>query len=144
LNRIKVAAGIILKSAILKPVTSNKSSEQIQQILIAKRPNNKHQGGLWEFPGGKIETDESPQQALERELREEINISVLKSDFFEQIDFDYSDKKVSLLFFLVTEFSGEPKGNEGQEVRWADVSDLNQYEFPLANQEIVESLQAHI
>lgn len=136
MTRIKVAAGIILRQSV-----SNPQAHQTRQILIAKRPNDKHQGGLWEFPGGKIEINESPEQALERELQEEINIGVLKSQFFQQIDFNYSDKNVSLLFYLVSEFSGELHGVEGQEVRWVFVSDLSQYDFPSANQEIVTRLQ---
>jgi len=139
MKRVKVAAGIILK-----PVTSKKFPKPSQQVLIAKRPNEKHQGGLWEFPGGKIEANESPAQALKRELLEEIDITVIQSEFFQQIDFDYSDKNVSLLFFIVSEFSGEPKGIEGQETQWVFVNDLSRYEFPLANREIVKRLQGRV
>ena len=131
MNRIKVAAGIILRQL----------PNQKQQVLIAKRPHDKHQGGLWEFPGGKVEPKETSEQALSRELLEEINISVLKSEFFQQIDFDYFDKKVSLSFYSISEFSGEPKGLEGQETQWVFVDDLERYDFPPANQEVVAKLQ---
>jgi len=135
LKRIKVAAGIIIK-----PDTSKTSSSQIQQVLIAKRPEHKHQGGLWEFPGGKIEKDESPERALKRELKEEINILVTQADFFQQVSFDYPDKNVILHFYLVTKFVGEPKGMEKQRVKWVSINDLEQYDFPAANQEIVNRL----
>jgi len=130
LNRIKVAAGIVLRQLTI----------QSQQVLIAKRPDDKHQGGLWEFPGGKIEEGESPQQALKRELKEEINILVTQADFFQQVSFDYPDKNVILEFYLVTEFAGEPKGMEEQRIKWVSINDLERYHFPAANQEVVNRL----
>ncbi len=123
---INVAAGIILQG---------------NKVLIAKRPDNKHQGGLWEFPGGKIEGNETSDHALKRELQEELNLIVIKSEFFQKVDFDYSDKSVSLLFFVVTEFSGEPQGVEDQEIKWVCIEDLNKYDFPSANQIIVKRLK---
>ncbi len=125
---IKVVAGIIIKDG---------------QALIAKRPIDKHKGGYWEFPGGKIEAQESPQIALARELTEELNIQVKQSDFFSQVEFHYPEKTVLLDFFLVTEFDGEPKGLEGQQICWVPTKDLSNYQFPEANQKIVERLKAY-
>jgi 8-oxo-dGTP diphosphatase len=127
MTSIEVAAGIILRD---------------EQVLIAKRPNDKHKGGYWEFPGGKIEYQESPEAALFRELTEELNIVVKQSKPFSQIQFDYPEKRVLLSFFLVTEFSGEPQGLEGQEICWVAIQDLVNYQFPEANQPVVDKLIA--
>jgi len=126
-NCLKVAAGIILKG---------------DKLLIAKRPNNKHQGGLWEFPGGKVESNETNLQALKRELKEEINLDIKQANLYQEIQFNYPDKNVHLYFFMVTDFSGDAKGLEGQEIRWVAVSELDKYSFPDANQEIVKMLLA--
>lgn len=123
---IHVAAGVILNSE--------------RQVLLALRPRAKHQGGLWEFPGGKVEAGESVQDALARELLEEINLTVLESSPFLVIDHDYGDKQVKLDVWLVTKHSGVPHGSEGQEIAWVGIADLQRYQFPEANAEIVAAL----
>jgi 8-oxo-dGTP diphosphatase len=110
------------------------------QILIAKRPESAHQGGLWEFPGGKVDPGETCQQALVRELNEELAIHVAKSEPLIQIRHNYSDKSVLLDVHKVTNFSGEPKGNEGQPVAWVNPESLSQYTFPAANQPIIQAV----
>lgn len=110
------------------------------QILIAKRPESAHQGGLWEFPGGKVDPGENCPQALSRELNEELAIQVEKSEPLIQIRHDYSDKSVLLDVHKVTHFSGEPKGNEGQPVVWVSPESLSQYAFPAANQPIIQAV----
>lgn len=122
---VRVAAGIILRD---------------QKVFLALRKASQHQGGLWEFPGGKCEEDESASVALSRELREECGIDVQKSEHFKTLTHDYGDKQVELSFFTVTEFIGEPSGKEGQEVSWVSVSDIANYAFPKANEPIVELL----
>lgn len=117
-------------------VIENKHGE----ILIAKRPESAHQGGLWEFPGGKVDSGENCQQALLRELNEELAIQVEASEPLIQIRHDYSDKSVLLDVHKVTRFSGEPKGNEGQPVVWVNSELLSQYAFPAANQPIVQAI----
>jgi 8-oxo-dGTP diphosphatase len=109
-------------------------------ILISQRPNHLHQGGLWEFPGGKIEGHETPYQCLLRELKEELDIVVTKATPLMQITHDYADKKVSLDIWTVTEFNGLPLGVEGQEVRWVSLQDLPNFKFPAANQLILARL----
>lgn len=111
------------------------------QILIALRPSHKHQGDLWEFPGGKIEPGESAEQALARELEEELGIVPVKSRPLIQIPFDYVDKSVLLDVREVLEFRGTPHGREGQPLRWVDRDRLADYAFPAANRRIVKALQ---
>jgi 8-oxo-dGTP diphosphatase len=118
-------------------VIENKSGE----ILIAKRPDSAHQGGLWEFPGGKVDAGETLQSALSRELKEELAIDVLQSQPLIQIRHDYPDKSVLLDVHRVTSFSGEPKGNEGQPVLWVNTESLSQYAFPAANQSIINAVR---
>ena len=110
------------------------------EILIAKRADNQHQGGLWEFPGGKIEQGESAQQALARELHEELAIEVRASEPLVRIAHDYTDKSVVLDVWCVTAFSGEARGVEGQPLAWVSVDQLTDYEFPAANEPIIAAV----
>ncbi|MBT0585534.1 8-oxo-dGTP diphosphatase MutT [Alteromonas oceanisediminis] len=124
--RIDVAVGVIV----------HRSS-----VLIAQRAKHLHQGDKWEFPGGKIEPGESQQQALCRELEEEVCIQVTECAHWFSLSFDYPDKSVNLHIWGVTDFTGEPEGREGQPLRWAPIDTLPQYTFPEANQPIIERLQ---
>lgn len=110
------------------------------KILIAKRPLNVHQGGLWEFPGGKVDTGETIQQALVRELHEELAIDVHASQPLIQIRHHYPDKSVLLDVHKITGFTGEPCGNEGQPVQWVDAKALDSFEFPAANRPIISAI----
>jgi len=110
-------------------------------ILIAKRPDTAHQGGLWEFPGGKVDAGESIHQALVRELKEELAINVTASEPLIQIRHHYADKSVLLDVQKVTRFDGEPTGNEGQPVRWVTRDELSSYEFPAANHPIITAIR---
>lgn len=110
------------------------------KILIAKRPQTAHQGGLWEFPGGKVDAGETVHQALIRELQEELAISVIASEPLIQIRHHYPDKSVLLDVHKVTHFSGEPCGAEGQPVCWVSPAGLNNFEFPAANQPIIRAI----
>lgn len=110
------------------------------QVLIAKRPLNTHQGGLWEFPGGKVEPDEAVEAALKRELAEELDIRIEQFEPFITVSHDYSDKSVLLDVWKVTSFRGHARGLEGQEVCWVSLGDIGSYDFPAANREILEAL----
>lgn len=110
-------------------------------ILIAKRPDAAHQGGLWEFPGGKVDSGENIHQALVRELKEELAINVTASEPLIQIRHHYADKAVLLDVQKVTGFDGEPIGNEGQPVRWVTRDELSFYEFPAANRPIITAIR---
>ena len=110
------------------------------QVLIAKRANHQHQGNKWEFPGGKVENDESPTEALTRELKEELGIEVQSASHLIDIRHEYTDKTVHLEVFEVRDWQGDAEGREGQPLRWVERSALNQYEFPEANTEILSAL----
>lgn len=127
-SQVHVAVGVII-------------NEQ-QQILIAKRADHLHQGGLWEFPGGKVESGESIEQALARELEEELGLTVEHCEPLIEVTHDYGDKAVLLDVWLVKHFSGEASGREGQPIQWIPLTKLDDYPFPAANQPIIERLAA--
>lgn len=110
------------------------------KIYISKRADDLHQGGKWEFPGGKREANETIEQALVRELSEEIGIQVTKQSHFMLIEHDYGDKKVRLDVRLVEGFEGEARHQEGQESQWVAITDLRQFTFPDANKVIIHKL----
>lgn len=111
------------------------------KILIALRPDHLHQGGLWEFPGGKVDEGEMPDAALTREIKEELSLLVLKSEPLFHIRHDYADKSVLLDIWRVTEFTGQAAGSEGQQIAWVALKDLEQFKFPAANREILDYLR---
>lgn len=115
------------------------------RVLIARRPEHKHQGGLWEFPGGKVEAGEAVELALARELHEELGIEVRASRPLIQVRHDYPDLAVLLDVHEVSAFDGEPHGAEGQPLAWVAPRELPAYEFPEANRPIVAAarLPAH-
>ena len=93
-------------------------------ILLSLRAKNAHQGGLWEFPGGKIEPGERPVQALARELNEELGIAINLALPLIQIEHSYSEKQVELHVFEVLDWSGVPSGREGQKIAWVEPGNL--------------------
>ncbi|NBA95615.1 Nudix family hydrolase [Pseudomonas sp. R5(2019)] len=107
------------------------------RILIARRADSQHQGGLWEFPGGKVEEGESVSQGLARELKEELGITVTAARPLIQVKHDYPDKQVLLDVWEVSAFTGKPHGAEGQPLAWVTARELPNYGFPEANQPIV-------
>ena len=125
-DRIAVAVGVVIK--------------QEGKILIAKRQSHQHQGDCWEFPGGKVEPNESIYQAIKRELNEEVGIDVLQSEPWLEIQHDYHDKAVCLIVHKITSFSGMALGKEGQQIRWIFPQELQKYRWPDANSEIVKAL----
>ncbi len=110
-------------------------------ILLSRRAEHLHQGGLWEFPGGKVELGESIFDALVREFQEEVNITITDAEPMLSIKHDYGDKCVLLEVWLSRAFEGEGSSNEGQLIEWVLPKDLGRYEFPKANRQIVEMLQ---
>jgi 8-oxo-dGTP diphosphatase len=107
------------------------------RILISLRDKSLHQGGLWEFPGGKIEAGETPVQALAREFKEELAITVTAATPLITVRHHYPDLAVQLHVFLVTHFSGDAKSCEGQPFKWVNPGELANHAFPAANQPII-------
>ncbi len=110
-------------------------------VLIARRSAQQHQGGLWEFPGGKVEMGETVFTALQREIREEVALEILAAQPLLKIPFTYPDKKVLLDVWQVSNFSGTARPAEGQPIQWVPVSTLVNYDFPAANRAIVAALR---
>jgi 8-oxo-dGTP diphosphatase len=110
------------------------------RILIAKRPDHVHQGGLWEFPGGKLEPGEAPEEGLARELREELGIRVQTSRPLIRVHHDYGDRHVLLDVHRISTFAGEPHGREGQPLAWVHPEDMDPEIFPAADRPIITAL----
>jgi len=123
---IHVAVGVILNTS--------------GQVLIAQRPLHSDQGGLWEFPGGKVEVSETVYDALCRELKEELDIDVIKATSLIKLDHHYSSYSVLLDTWIVEQFDGEPQGAEGQEVCWTHLPDLVDFKMLDASTSIVNAL----
>lgn len=112
------------------------------EVLIALRPPHVTQPGVWEFPGGKVEANESLEHALIREFQEEIGITIVDSTFFLEVQKEFPEKNRLLILhaFYIHAFDGVPHGRENQEIRWAPIDTLNNYIFPKANAKIVQAL----
>ncbi len=117
--------------------------KQGDEFFLTKRLADAHQGGKWEFPGGKVEDGETVHQALFRELKEEVAIEVLTCTPLIKISHDYGDKKVLLDVFIVDNFTGQAKALEGQQEGWFTLAAFEQLTFPAANQAIIEKLQQY-
>lgn len=124
---IHVAVGVIVNSQ--------------DQVLIARRPLQAHLGGLWEFPGGKLEAGEGVQQALARELSEEIGVQVQACRPLLRLRHAYPERQVLLDVWRVDAFSGQAHGRENQPVAWVAPDDLRRYAFPEGNLPIVTALR---
>ena len=110
------------------------------KVFITRRFPDSHQGGKWEFPGGKVEPGEDTLSALKRELREELGIEVVAGEPSMQVRHTYPDRQVILEVWRITDFRGAPHGHEGQEARWAAFPELMRLEFPAADRPILRRL----
>lgn len=149
---VHVAVGVIFDTH-LEPGSESYS----RNILIAKRADHQHQGGLWEFPGGKVEDGESVQSALQRELEEELGLLANINDMrpLISIPFHYPDKSVVLDVWIVPTWTAprlvnnpsekeSPSliGKEGQPLVWVEQKNITDYQFPEANKAIIDALVA--
>ncbi|RLB33702.1 MAG: 8-oxo-dGTP diphosphatase MutT [Deltaproteobacteria bacterium] len=124
-RHFNVAAGIIWKGG---------------KLLITKRPEGGHLSGFWEFPGGKQEGNESLTQCLEREIREELGISIKPSRLLLTVNHEYGSKQVSLHFFECSLLSGQPQVLQCAEIRWVRPEELHLYHMPPPDQKIIPLL----
>ncbi|PKI13065.1 8-oxo-dGTP diphosphatase MutT [Colwellia sp. 12G3] len=135
---VHVAVGVITRCC----------EEEGTLYFLTKRLQEAHQGGKWEFPGGKVEKDETVAQALARELKEEVAIDVLSCQPLIKIEHTYlakegsgkADKSVCLEVFIVDNFIGEPSAQEGQGQGWYTLNDFETLDFPEANKAIIDKL----
>jgi 8-oxo-dGTP diphosphatase len=113
------------------------------QVLIAKRPKKKHLAGLWEFPGGKIEKNESPENALVREIKEELNININNKCIAPLTfsEFKYEEFNLLLLLYICRRWDGTPMSMENNPIKWVKVNKLREYNMPPADDSLIYSLQ---
>lgn len=110
------------------------------EIYITQRAADAHMANKWEFPGGKIEAGETAEEAMIRELEEEVGITASEPQLFDKLEYEFPDRHITLWFWLVENWQGEPWGKEGQPGRWVAQSALVAEEFPPANAPIIEKL----
>lgn len=120
--------------------------DEQQRILITRRPlHAPFGGGLWEFPGGKLEENETPVAALIREVKEEVDLDVQDCDFLGEIKHTYPHHFVTLLVYCVRAFQGKAQALDMQmDLRWVERNSLQDFEFPEANQQIIELYWSYI
>lgn len=128
LPRLRVVAGALLDGA--------------GRVLIADRPPGKVMAGRWEFPGGKVGTGERLADALKREFAEELGVEVLAADECMTLTHDYTDRRVELSMWIIERFAGEPRGLEGQRVKWVDVAQLDREDMLEADRPFIEALKS--
>lgn len=113
--------------------------DEHNRVLIAQRPLHASHGGFWEFPGGKLEADETAEQALIREVKEEIGVEVMEHQLLGEVHHQYPNKAVHLIVFYVTKFLGIPSCLEQQiNMKWIEKQCLTPTDFPEANHKVLE------
>ncbi len=125
-NRLKVSAALIFRRG---------------SLLITQRHAKAHLGGLWEFPGGKLEAGETFEQCLVREIREELGVEISVKSLFAEITHDYPERSVHLKFFRCELLSGEPQPLDCAAVKWVKQNELTDFEFPAADVQLLEQLK---
>lgn len=111
------------------------------KILITQRNLKKSQGGLWEFPGGKIEPNETKEQAIIREIKEELTIDINVKDYIDEKIFIYPEKDINLIALECSIINGNIELLEHEDYRWVSSSELENFEFAPADMFIVEKLK---
>jgi mutator protein MutT len=114
---------------------------QAGQILIDRRKAGSTMGGLWEFPGGKIEPGETAEACIVREIQEELAIEITVGEQLISIEHTYPTFHLKLIVHHCQHLSGIPQPIESEEIRWVNIADLNNYQFPAANIAIINALK---
>lgn len=112
-------------------------------FLAAQRPKGHSQAGFWEFPGGKVEPGETHEQALIREIDEELSLRVHRVHFWRTVEHRYPQRFVILHFFNIVDFSGDPVPNDGQAFRWVTPAEAEKLPFLDADRPLLKELRAH-
>ncbi len=128
-TKIRVVAGVLL--------------DEDKNILLGKRSEEKELGGFWEFPGGKIESDESPKECLEREIKEELDIEIRIIEKLCGFNYDYGTKEIKFIVFLAERIKGEIDLSAHKEVSWVNEKELNTYELAPADKKILKRLKKY-
>ncbi len=130
IEQIKVVAGLILQN---------------NKLLICQRPNFKDHPLKWEFPGGKIKNDETNEEALIREINEELSINIINYEELISYNFNYKDlnKRVLLYFYLVNNFSGKVLNNFHKELKWIEIKDIREYDFLDGDLKIIDHISSN-
>ncbi len=130
IEQIKVVAGLILQN---------------NKLLICQRPNFKDHPLKWEFPGGKIKNDETNEEALIREINEELSINIINYEELISYNFIYKDlnKKVFIYFYLVNNFSGKVLNNFHKELKWIEIKDIREYDFLEGDLKIIDHISSN-
>ena len=126
MKHLQVAVGIIRNAS--------------KQIFLAQRAATSYMANKWEFPGGKIESGETPEQALIRELQEEVGITPRGATLFDKLEYTFPDRHITLWFWLVENWEGEPWGKEGQPGGWVSLHASDAEKFPPANAPVISRL----
>ncbi len=127
---IKVVAGLILQN---------------DKLLICQRPNFKDHPLKWEFPGGKIKNDETNEEALKREINEELSINIINCEELISYNFNYKDlnKTVFINFYLINNFSGKVLNNFHKELKWIEIKDIREYDFLEGDLKIIDYISSN-
>lgn len=125
-NWVEVAIGLLKKA---------------DSVCLSQRQSHQHLADHWEFPGGKIEANETPERALQREFAEELGVQTENWQFLMTVPWHYDTVSVRLHVFITDQFSGEVHGKEGQKIEWCPLASLDQKDFPPANRGILTALR---
>ena len=130
IKQTKVVAGLILQN---------------DKLLICQRPNFKDHPLKWEFPGGKIKNDETNEEALIREINEELSINIINCEELISYNFNYKElnKKVFIYFYLVNNFNGKVLNNFHKQLKWIEIKDIREYDFLEGDLKIIEYISSN-
>ena len=127
----------------IKLVVSVALINNANEVLLSKRPKNKHLADFWEFPGGKVENGETPEIALVREIKEELNIDINGKCIapLSFSEYDYREFQLLLLLYICRRWVGEPKSMENNELKWVKANMLRKYKMPPADDSLIYCVQ---